>query len=119
MGNKLYIGNLDFQTTADDLRDLFTGAGHVLSAQVILDRESRRSKGFAFVEMSSAAQAQQAITLYNGHLLNDRPLVVSEARERESPPVAANLDRTANVKAMPRFREIKHKSRGGANKRRI
>ncbi len=69
MANKLYVGNLDVQVTSDDLAQLFSGAGHVLSAQMIVDRGTGHSKGFAFVEMANEAEARQAITLYNGHLL--------------------------------------------------
>ncbi len=114
MGNKLYVGNLDFQTTADDLSDLFAGAGQVRRAQVITDRETQRSKGFAFVEMDTEAEALRAISLYNGHLLHERALLVNEARPREertgTKSGGANLNR-------PKFREIKHKARGGRKAR--
>lgn len=120
MSSKLYVGNLDFQTTSEDLRDLFAGAGQVVSAQLITDRDTRRSKGFAFVEMASDADALKAISLYNGHLLNHRSMVVSAARPRADNLLnRGNFGRGANGKAQPRFREIKHKSRGGANKRRF
>ncbi len=69
MANRLYVGNLDVQVTSDDLAQLFAGAGQVLSAQMIVDRGTGRSKGFAFVEMASEVEARRAITLYNGHLL--------------------------------------------------
>ncbi len=114
MGNKLYVGNLDFQTTADDLSDLFAGAGQVRRAQVITDRETQRSKGFAFVEMDTEAEALRAISLYNGHLWHERALLVNEARPREertgTKSGGANLNR-------PKFREIKHKARGGRKAR--
>ncbi len=119
MSSKLYVGNLDFQTTSEDLRDLFAGAGQVVSAQLITDRDTRRSKGFAFVEMASDADALKAISLYNGHILNDRAMNVSEARPREPRPRGGQFGRSMNANPRAQFREIKHKSRGGANKRRF
>ena len=82
MGKRLYIGNLDYQTTSEDLNQLFAGAGQVVSAQVISDRATGRSRGFGFVEMADDESAQKAITLYNGHVLSGRAILVSEARER-------------------------------------
>ncbi len=64
MANRLYVGNLDVQVTSDDLAQLFTRAGHVLSAQMVVDRGTGRSKGFAFFEMANEAEARQAIELY-------------------------------------------------------
>ncbi len=116
MGSKLYVGNLDFRTNADDLTLLFSGAGVVAHAQVIIDRETRRSKGFGFVEMETEDTARQAIEKYNGYLLDNRALAVSFARVRDDSPAPALGGRPA--KPMPRFKEIKHKSRGGAFKRR-
>ncbi len=114
MGNKLYVGNLGVQTTAEDLTALFTGAGHVVHAHLIMDRETRRPKGFAFVEMANEAEALQAIALYNGHPLYDQDLVVSEARSNESGrPIPE-----PSPAARPKFREVKHKRRGGANRNR-
>lgn len=83
MGNRLYIGNLDYQTTSEDLQQLFSGAGQVVSAQVISDRQTGRSRGFGFVEMADDESAQKAITLFNGHVLSGRAILVSEARVRE------------------------------------
>ncbi len=117
MGNKLYVGNLDFQTTADDLTDLFTGAGQVRRAQVITDRETQRSKGFAFIEMSTEAEALRAISLYNGHLLHERALLVNEARPREEGTGRPTSNRTSGSDKRPKFREIKHKVRGGRKAR--
>ncbi len=117
MGNKLYIGNLDFQTTADDLVELLAGAGEVLKAQVITDRETGQSKGFAFVEMADDATALSAITLYNGHVLNGRSMIVNEARAREDHSPRGPVNPGANPNA--KFRQVKHKSRGGANKHRF
>ncbi len=116
MGNRLYVGNLDSHTNAEDLTLLFSGAGVVARAEVIIDRDTGRSKGFGFVKMDDDAGARQAIEMYNGHILNNRPLKVNYARERDEAPVPPSGNRPA--KPMPRFKEIKHKSRGGAFKRR-
>lgn len=83
MDNKLYIGNLSYATTEDELKTLFSNAGTVTSVAVIKDRESGRSKGFAFVEMSSQAEAEKVINQYNGYTLGDRDLRISIARPKE------------------------------------
>lgn len=119
MTNKLYIGNLDFRTTSGDLTELFAGAGQVLSVHVIEDRDTGRSKGFAFVEMASDAEALKAITLYNGHQLNERAMTVGEARERGTEIRQGNGKRGVKFDGRPQFRQVKHKSRGGANRRRF
>jgi len=86
MENKLYVGNLPYSTTEDDLRTLFSQAGSVSSAMVIKDRDSGRSKGFAFVEMGNQSEAQKAISLFNAYKMGDRELVVNIARPREERP---------------------------------
>ena len=83
MGKKLYVGNLSYGTSDSDLQTLFGSHGTVQSAQVIMDRETGRSKGFGFVEMESGEQAQAAIKAMNGQDINGRPLTVNEARPRE------------------------------------
>jgi RNA recognition motif-containing protein len=83
MGSKLYVGNLSFSTTEDELRALFAQAGTVDSVALIKDRETGRSKGFAFVEMNTAAEAQKAISTFNNYALGERNIRVSEARPRE------------------------------------
>jgi RNA recognition motif-containing protein len=83
MSSKLYVGNMSYSTTEDELRDLFMQAGTVTSVAVIKDRETQRPKGFAFVEMSSQAEAQKAIEMFNGRSLGDRELRVSIAQPRE------------------------------------
>ena len=83
MGKKLYVGNLPFSVTDDQLRDHFSQAGTVASAQVIMDRFSGRSKGFGFVEMSTDEEAAKAISQFNGQDLAGRALTVSEARPKE------------------------------------
>ena len=83
MESKLYVGNLSYSTTEDDLRSLFSQAGTVTSVAVIKDRDSGQAKGFGFVEMSNQAEAQNAIRMFNGHFMGDRELRVSMARPRE------------------------------------
>ena len=83
METTLYVGNLDYSATEDDLRRLFTQAGEVQSIRVIKDRDTGRAKGFAFVEMSTQAEAEKAISLLNGFSFHDRPLTVNLARPRE------------------------------------
>ena len=84
MVKKLYVGNLAFQTTSQDLQDLFAQAGTVESASVIEDRDTGQSKGFAFVEMSTDEEAASAIEQFNGKELAGRMLKVNEARPREN-----------------------------------
>ena len=84
MGRKLYVGNLAFQVSDADLEQLFAGFGIVESAQVIQDRDTGRSKGFGFVEMSSEAEAQAAIQGLHDHEYGGRRLTVNEAKPRES-----------------------------------
>jgi RNA recognition motif-containing protein len=83
VGKKLYVGNLSYGTTDSDLQTLFGSHGTVQSAQVIMDRDTGRSKGFGFVEMDSGEQAQAAIAALNGHQVDGRALTVNEARPRE------------------------------------
>src|SRR5919202_4321719 len=83
MSMKLYVGNLAFQTSSNDLQQLFSQAGTVESAQVVEDRDTGRSRGFGFVEMASNEEGQKAIEQFNGKELNGRNLNVNEARPRE------------------------------------
>jgi RNA recognition motif-containing protein len=82
MGTKLYVGNLSFRTTSDELRDAFAAAGTVESASVIEDRDTGRSRGFAFVEMATAEEAATAIEQFNGKDFGGRNLTVNEAKPR-------------------------------------
>ncbi len=82
MGKKLFVGNLSFDTTSADLETLFGECGSCESASVITDRDTGRSRGFAFVEMASNDEAQKAINAINGREVHGRTLNVSEARER-------------------------------------
>jgi len=84
MSKKLYVGNLAFQTTSQDLQQLFAQAGTVESASVIEDRDTGQSKGFAFVEMSTEEEAASAIQQFNGKEVSGRALKVNEARPREN-----------------------------------
>ncbi len=88
MASKLFIGSLAWATNDDSLRDFFATVGTVVSANVIKDRETGRSKGFGFVEMSSDEEAKEAIAKLNGKDLDGRAIVVNEARPREERPVA-------------------------------
>ncbi|HEV2763926.1 MAG TPA: RNA-binding protein [Pyrinomonadaceae bacterium] len=83
MSMKLYVGNLAFQTSSEDLQQLFSQAGTVESASVVEDRDTGRSRGFGFVEMSSKEEGQAAISQFNGQDLGGRALNVNEAKPRE------------------------------------
>jgi cold-inducible RNA-binding protein len=83
MAMKLYVGNLSFQTSSEDLQQLFSQAGTVESASVVEDRDTGRSRGFGFVEMASNEEGQKAIEQFNGTDFNGRNLTVNEARPRE------------------------------------
>src|SRR5688572_24627781 len=83
MSNKLYVGNLSFRVTSEDLAEYFAAAGAVESANVVFDRETGRSRGFGFVEMATEDDANNAIAQFNGHEYDGRNMVVNEARPRE------------------------------------
>ena len=83
MSMKLYVGNLAFQTSSDDLQQLFAQAGTVETATVVEDRDTGRSRGFGFVEMSSKEEGNAAIQQFNGHEVGGRALNVNEAKPRE------------------------------------
>lgn len=83
MATKLFVGSLSWGVKDDDLKDFFSSAGTVVSANVITDRDTGRSKGFGFVEMSSDEEAQQAIKELNGKELDGRAIAVNEARPRD------------------------------------
>ena len=102
---KLYVGNLSYETSEDDLRTLFSQAGTVASVALIKDSDTGRSKGFAFVEMSAQSEAQKAISMCNGQKLNERELTVNMARPRE--------ERSGFGGSFNRNGGGKHKARGG------
>ncbi len=83
MSTKLYVGNLSFRVSSEDLQEHFAQAGSVESANVVMDRETGRSRGFGFVEMTSEDDANNAIAQFNGQEYDGRNMVVNEARPRE------------------------------------
>jgi len=84
--NKLYIGSLSYDTTEDSLKDLFSKAGTVNSAVIIIDKISGRSKGFGFVEMSSEEEAKKAVEMFNEKELDGRKIIVDEAKPMKKRP---------------------------------
>ena len=86
MGTKLYVGNLSFNTTENELQELFAQAGTVQEVTLMQDKFTGKSRGFAFVTMSSEEDAQNAISKFNGQNVEGRPLTVNEARPREARP---------------------------------
>lgn len=86
MAKKLFVGSLPFSSTSDDLSQLFSKVGAVVSANVITDRMTGRSRGFGFVEMEKDEDATKAVEKLNGHELEGRAIVVNEARPREERP---------------------------------
>ena len=110
MSTKLYVGNLAFQTTSQDLQQLFAQAGTVASASVVEDRDTGRSRGFAFVEMTTQEEANSAIEQFNGKEVGGRPLKVNEAKPRENRGFGGNRggfggnrDRNTNRRPEPRW----------------
>ncbi len=98
MEKKLYVGNLAYTTTEDDLRTLFGQAGTVATVELIKDRDTGNSKGFGFVEMGTQEEAEKAISMFNGYTLNRRQIKVNIARPREERPRGGgwyNDDRSA------------------------
>jgi cold-inducible RNA-binding protein len=87
---RLYVGSLSYQTTEQELADLFGQVGQVVSATVITDRDSGRSKGFGFVEMSNDEEARKAIDQLNGTVLDSRQIIVNEAREKRDNSYGGN-----------------------------
>ena len=86
MEPKLYVGNLPYDATEDELRQLFSGAGTVAEATIIKDRDTGRSKGFGFIQMSTQVEAEKAASMFNGHDFHNRQLKVDLARPREERP---------------------------------
>ena len=96
---KLYVGNLSFETTENDLQDLFEQHGTVNEVHLMMDRMTGKSRGFAFVTMNDGAQANAAMSALNGRELNGRPLTVNEARPREERPRPSGWRREALASA--------------------
>ena len=109
MTNKVYVGSLSYDTTEDSLKNLFSEAGTVDSASIVMDKFSGRSKGFAFVEMSSEEEAKKAIEMFNGKDLDGRNIVVDEAKPMTDRP----------FKKFSGDRGDRGGDRGGFNKRRF
>jgi RNA recognition motif-containing protein len=86
MGTRLFVGNLSYTSTENDVRDLFQQVGSVVKCELVLDKFTSKSRGFAFVEMSSQDEADKAVQEFNGKDLQGRRLTVNEARPRESRP---------------------------------
>jgi cold-inducible RNA-binding protein len=99
MGKKLFVGNLAFSTTSADLEALFSESGTCESAAVITDRETGRSRGFGFVEMSSTIEAEEAISKLNGRDVGGRQINVSEAKAREGGGGGGRSDRSSHRRA--------------------
>lgn len=83
MSTRLYVGNISFKATEDDMTRLFSDAGQVVSAKLIKDAATGRLRGFGFVEMSSAEEAQKAVSMFNGKQFMERAIVVNEAKPQE------------------------------------
>ncbi len=83
MAMKLYVGNLSFQTSTDELKEMFAKIGTVESVTIVEDRDTGRSRGFGFVEMASREEGQKAIAELNGKEMNGRPMTVNEAKQKE------------------------------------
>ncbi|MGC2064381.1 MAG: hypothetical protein WA610_15535 [Thermodesulfovibrionales bacterium] len=83
MSTRLYVGNISFKATEEDMTKLFSQAGQVVSAKLIKDTASGRLRGFGFVEMSSAEEAQKAVSMFNGKQFMERAIVVNEAKPQE------------------------------------
>ncbi|EKD65230.1 MAG: RNA-binding protein [uncultured bacterium] len=94
MSTRLFVGRLSYGTTDEQLEQHFSQAGKVISAKAIVDRYSGQGKGFGFVEMATAEEAQKAIQQLNNSNLNDRSIVVNEARPREERPQGQNQSRS-------------------------
>ena len=116
METKLYVGNLSYSTTEDDVRSLFAQAGTVASVALIKDRDTGQSKGFAFVEMSNQSEAEKAIQTFNGYMLSNRPLKVNLARPREERGFGGN--RGGGFGGGSRYGGEGNYNRGGGKSRR-
>jgi cold-inducible RNA-binding protein len=93
MNNKIFVGNLSFNTTENDMQDMFAAHGTVVEASLMMDRMTNRSRGFGFVTMSTEAEAQTAISALNGSSIEGRSLTVNVARPREERPAGGNSRR--------------------------
>ncbi len=108
METKLYIGNMPYDTTEDELRTMFSEAGTVGTVDIIKDRDTGRPKGFAFITMNSQVEAEKAISMFNEKNMNDRALTVNIARPREERPTGGGSRFSSGTN---------HRRRGGSNSR--
>jgi RNA recognition motif-containing protein len=111
---KLYVGNLSFSTKEEDIRTLLSQAGTVTSAELIKDRATGESKGFAFVVMGSQAEAEKATQMFNGYSLDGREIKVSPARPREDSGRGGSYGNRGNDSG--RGGQSGHKNRGGSRR---
>lgn len=111
---KLFVGNLAFSTSEDDLRTLLAQAGTVTSAELIKDRSTGESKGFAFIVMSSQADAVKATQMFNGYTLGDREMKIGPARAREESRNGSGYGNRGNDRGQDKPHT--HKSRGGSRR---
>jgi cold-inducible RNA-binding protein len=117
MGTKLYVGNLSYETEESVVQELFSQTGTVSEVVLIRDRDTRRSRGFAFVTMASETEAQAAISANNGREFEGRPLVVNEAKPRENRP--SQGDSSARNRRRPdSWHSHDRKGRGNSRPRR-
>lgn len=117
MEAKLYVGNLSYETTEDELRELFTQAGTVSEVALIKDRDTGRSKGFAFVTMSTQEEANKAIQQFNGRSMGNRQLSVNVARPREERPSGGGGGYDSNRGGGSGGYRSNSSNRGGGNRR--
>ena len=106
MNKKLYVGNLDWGVTYDDLKATFSQAGNVIDAVVITDKYTGRSKGFGFVEFETDEEAKKAIEMFNEQELKGRQMVVNEAKPREDAPSASSTQPQPSQMAQPRDDQV-------------
>ena len=117
MGVKLYVGNISYSTTEDELRELFVKAGNVVSVAVVKDRDTGSSRGFAFVEMGNQSEAENAISMFNGYRFNERELRVNPARPREERPSFGDRGDRGGGGGFRGDRRDRDRNRGGGRDR--
>lgn len=117
METKLYVGNLAFSTTEEALRELFSQAGSITAVELIKDRVTGSSKGFAFITMGSQAEMEKAISTFNGYMLDNRELKVNIARPREERPRGAYNSNYGDNRSSGRRPDRRDRNRSGGNRR--
>ncbi len=120
MSVRLFVGNLSYDVTEADLREYFSAVGPVSYISIPVDRETGKRRGFAFVEFSESAQAEEAIRRFNNQSFKGRPIAVNEARARESRPPGGGYSRPpANISGLPPVDSLEPPSRGDRRNRRF